>query len=193
MTARRPLLLVLVVLPLFLGMSAEEGVHGSATMDFLAKLVNALVLFGGLTFVLRKPIKAMLIRRTADADLSLRQAATGRTEAEAKAESTKVKLAGLAVEGDKLKTEAAEDTKRETERIARAAADEADRLKTFTRQELDEQLRRGVGELKSYAAARATAAARERIRRRLSPKIQSALIDKSIDRLSKLHEEPGPR
>jgi F0F1-type ATP synthase membrane subunit b/b' len=193
MTARRPLLLVLVVLPLFLGMSAEEGVHGSATMDFLAKLVNALVLFGGLTFVLRKPIKAMLIRRTADADLSLRQAATGRTEAEAKAESTKVKLAGLAVEVDKLKTEAAEDTKRETERIARAAADEADRLKTFTRQELDEQLRRGVGELKSYAAARATAAARERIRRRLSPKIQSALIDKSIDRLSKLHEEPGPR
>ena len=134
MTARRPLLLVLVVLPLFLGMSAEEGVHGSATMDFLAKLVNALVLFGGLTFVLRKPIKAMLIRRTADADLSLRQAATGRTEAEAKAESTKVKLAGLAVEVDKLKTEAAEDTKRETERIARAAADEADRLKTFTRQ-----------------------------------------------------------
>ena len=70
MTARRPLLLVLVVLPLFLGMSAEEGVHGSATMDFLAKLVNALVLFGGLTFVLRKPIQAMLIRRTADADLS---------------------------------------------------------------------------------------------------------------------------
>jgi F0F1-type ATP synthase membrane subunit b/b' len=193
MTARRPLLFLLIILPLFLAMSAEEGGHGSATMDFLGKLVNALVLFGGLTFVLRKPVKAMLIKRTADVDQSLRRAAAGRTEAQSKAESTKAKLAGLGAELEKLKAEAAEDSKRETERIARAAADEAARLKAFTRQELDEQLRRSVGEIKSYAAARAAAAARERIRRRLTPKVQSALIDKSIDRLSQLHEESRPR
>jgi F-type H+-transporting ATPase subunit b len=193
MTARRSFFLVLLVLPLFMAMSAEEAGHGSATMDFLGKLVNALVLFGGLTFVLRKPLKAMLIKRTGDVDRSLRQAVEGRTAAAAKAESTKAKLAGLAAEIEKLKAEAAADSKRETERIARAAADEAVRLKTFTRQELDEQLRRSVGEIKSYAAAGATMAARERIRRRLTPQVQSALIDKSIDRLSKLHEKPGPR
>jgi F0F1-type ATP synthase membrane subunit b/b' len=163
-----------------------------ATMDFLGKVVNSLILFGGLAFVLRKPIKAMLTQRIADVDRSLRQAATGRTDAEARVESTKAKLSGLGAEVEKLKSEAAEDSKRETERIARAAADEAARLKTFTRQELDEQLRRSVGELKAYAAAGATAAARERIRRRLTPEFQSALIDKSIDRLSKLHEESGP-
>ncbi|NTU52067.1 MAG: ATP synthase F0 subunit B, partial [Candidatus Aminicenantes bacterium] len=37
-------------------MSAEV----SATMDFLGKVVNFLILFGGLIFVARKPIKAML-------------------------------------------------------------------------------------------------------------------------------------
>ncbi len=165
----------------------------SAAMDFLGKVVNALVLFGGLTFVMRKPVKALLAKRTVDVGDSIRKAASGRTEAEAKAEASRAKLAGLASEVQALKAEAEAEGQRETERISRAAADEAGRLKKFTRQELDEQVRRSVGELKAYAAAQATAIARERIRRRLTPEIQSALIDKSIDRLSKLHEEPGPR
>ena len=165
----------------------------SATVDFLSKVANALVLFGGLTLVMRKPVKAMLAKRTVDVGESLRRAQTGRAEAEAASEVSKAKLAGLEGEVRALKAEAEAEGKRETERISRAAAAEAERLKKFTRQELDEQVRRSVGELKAYAAARATQIARERIRRRLTPETQSALIDNSIDRLSKLHEKPGPR
>jgi len=193
MISRRQLFLVLLVLPLLLGLTAEEGGHGSATLDFIAKIVNTLILFGGLTFVMWKPVKAMLAKRTMDVSETIRLAETGRTGAEAKMEASKVKLSGLENEILGLKADAEEVGRREAERILRAAADEAARLKKFTRQELDEQLRRGIGELKSYAAARATEIARERIRRRLGPEIQSALIDKSIDRLSKLHEKPGHR
>jgi F-type H+-transporting ATPase subunit b len=170
-------------------MSAEV----SAGMDFLGKVINSAILFGGLTFVMWKPVKAMLAKRTVDVGESLRQAETGRADAEAKVVTSRAKLAGLEGEVAKLKAEAEEEGKRETARIARAAADEAERLKKFTRQELDAQVRRGVGELKAYAASRATGIAREKIRRRLTPEAQSALIDKSIDRLSKLHEEPDRR
>ena len=165
----------------------------SATMDFLGKVVNFLVLFGVLGFVLRKPLKALLAKRSVDVRDTIRLAETGRTEAEAGAEASKAKLAGLESEVRGLKAEAEEEGRRETERISRAAAAEAERLKKFTRQELDEQVRRSVGELKTYAAVRATDLARERIRKRLTPETQSALIDKSIDRLSKLHEKPDPR
>jgi F-type H+-transporting ATPase subunit b len=165
----------------------------SATMDFLGKVINSLILFGGLTFVLRKPLKAMLAKRTVDVGDAIHQAETGRSEAEAKAVASKGKLAGLEADVRVLKAEAEEEGRREAERISRAAAEEAERFKKLTRQELDEQVRRSVGELKAYAAARAADLARERIRRRLTPEIQSVLIDKSIDRLSKLHEKPGPR
>ena len=165
----------------------------SATVDFLGKVVNALVLFGGLAFVLRKPLKAMLAKRTGDVGESIRLAETGRTEAEAKAMETRTGLAGLEGEVRGLKAEAEEEGKREAERIAHAAANEAERLKKFTRQELEEQLRRSVGELKAYAAGRATDLARERIRKRLTSKTQAALNDRSIDKLSHLHEKPGPR
>jgi F-type H+-transporting ATPase subunit b len=167
--------------------------HASATMDFLSKVINFLILFGGLAFVARKPVKAMLAKRTADVGENIRQAETGRTEAEARAEASRAKAAGLEDEIRGLKADAEEAGRREAEHISRAAGEEAERLKKFTRQELEEQTRRSVGELKRYAAAKATDLARERIQKRLTPEIQAALIDRSIDKLSHLHEKSGPR
>jgi F-type H+-transporting ATPase subunit b len=177
-------LVLLLALPLFLGAAAEEGGHVSATMDFLGKLVNFLILFGGLAFVMRKPVKAMLAKRTADIAESIRQGEAARAEAETKAGESRDKVAGLEEDVRRLKHAAEEEGRRQAERIAQAAAGEAERLKKFTRQELEEQVRRGILELRAYAAARATDLARERIRKRLTPEAQAALIDKSIDRLS---------
>jgi F-type H+-transporting ATPase subunit b len=174
-------------------MTVEEGGHASATMDFLGKVVNFLILFGGLTFVARKPIKAMLAKRTVDVGESIAQAEKDRTASESLAAGSRARLDSLAAEVGALKAEAGEAARLEAERIARAAREEAERLKKLTRQELDEQVRLGVRELKAFAAARATDLARERIRKRLTPAVHAALIEKSIDRLSRLHEEPGPR
>ena len=165
----------------------------AATADFLGKVVNSLLLFGGLTIALWKPVKTMLAQRTKTVGDSIFQAGSGRAEAEASALESKAKLAGLAAEVEQLKTQAEEDGQKEAGRIALAAAAEAERLKKLTRQELDEQTRRSLGELKAYAADRATTLARERIRTKLTPSVQSALIDRSIDRLAKLHEESGSR
>jgi F-type H+-transporting ATPase subunit b len=189
----RSALFLLLALPLLLGASAEEGAHASGTMDFIGKVFNFVVLFGALFFLLRKPVKAMLVKRTADIGDSIAQAETGRTEAESRAAGSRAKAAGLAGQVLALKAEAEAEGKRETERIAKAAREEAERLKKLTRLELEGQVRQSVGELKAYAAAKATDLARERIRRRLTPEAQTALIDKSIDRLTRLHEEPAAR
>ena len=197
MSSRRPVwpvFLIILILPVCLAAAtAGEGAEHSATLDFVGKLVNFLLLFGGLTIALWKPVKAMLAKRTKDVGDSIFQAGSGRAEAEASAIESKTRLAGLAADVERLKVEAEEDGRKEAERIALAAAAEAERLKKLTRQELDEQTRRSLGELKAYAAERATGLARERIRARLTPSRQSALIDRSIDRLSKLHEESGSR
>ena len=165
----------------------------SATMDFLGKLVNFLILFGGLTFVAWKPVKAMLAKRTVDVGETIRRAGADRAASESRAASSRAKLAGLDGEVQALKAAAEEEARREAARIAEAARAEAERLKKLTRQELDAQLRQGVREIKAYAAARATDLARDRIRKRLTPELQAALIERSIEQLSHPHEEPGPR
>jgi F-type H+-transporting ATPase subunit b len=167
--------------------------HVSASLDFLGQVVNFLLLFGGLFYVLRKPAKALLAKRTDDVGESIRRAEADRTTSEAKAAASRAKLAGLEDEVRSLQAEAEAEGRRESARIAEAARAEAERLKKLTGQELDAQVRRSVQELKAYAASRATDLARERIRRRLTPEAQAALIERSIDRLIRPHEEPGPR
>jgi F0F1-type ATP synthase membrane subunit b/b' len=144
----------------------------SAGMDFLGKVVNALVLFGGLAFVLRKPLKAMLMKRTVDIGESIRLAETGLTEAEAKAAESRNGLAGLEGEVRGLKAEAEEAEARSGAHLARRRRWAA-RLK-FTRQELDEQLRRASASSKPMLP-RGPHIARERIRERLTPETQAAL------------------
>ncbi|MEN6310930.1 MAG: ATP synthase F0 subunit B, partial [Acidobacteriota bacterium] len=65
---------VLAVLPLLLFMSAEEPGKPSETMHFIGMVVNFAVLFGGLAFVMRKPLAAMLRKRSDDVRDSIRLA-----------------------------------------------------------------------------------------------------------------------
>jgi F-type H+-transporting ATPase subunit b len=193
MRPRKPLAVILAVLPLLVFMSTEEGAKTSATMDFIGKVINFLILFGGLAFLLRRPLAAMLRKKSADISDSIRLSDESRDEAARKYSESEVRLAGLEADVRRMKSEAEGDAQREKERIARLAAEESERIRRFTEQEIEEHLRAGVRELKAYAAEKATSLARERIRKKLTPEGQAALIDKSIERLSRLHEKPGPR
>jgi F-type H+-transporting ATPase subunit b len=193
MTTRKPAAAVLLVLPLLVFMSAEEGGHASATMDFIGKTVNFLILFGGLGFFLRKPLAAMLAKRSADIQETIRLADAGRAEAERRHGDSEARLSELEDEVRRMTATAEGVAQGERERIARLAAEESQRVRRFAEQEIDEQLRTGKQELRAYAAEAATALARERIRKRLTPADQAALIEKSITRLASLHEKPGPR
>lgn len=188
MTRRRPALSLLLFLPLLLFMSAGDEHHGSATRDFLGKSVNFVILFGGLTLVLRKPVREMLRKRSAGIDQALHRVEDARVEAEKKLGLSRARMAGLEEDIRRLRDEAEAESRAEAARIGQAAAGEAERLKKFVRQEIEEVGRGGVRELVSYAAERAAALARERIRARLTAEAQAALIDRSIERLSGLHE-----
>jgi F0F1-type ATP synthase membrane subunit b/b' len=193
MTPRKSIAAVMFVLPLFVFMSADGGARASATMDFVGKAVNFLILFGGLAFVLRKPLAAMLGKRAYDIRETIRLVDASKAEAEKKHQEAERGIAGLAEEIQRMTETAQAVAQREKERLARLAAEEASRIRNYTEQEIEQQLRGGLHELKAYAAERGTSLARERIRKKLTPTDQAALIDKSIERLSRFYEKSGPR
>ncbi len=174
---------------LFAGASPAEEGAAAASSGLLAKAVNFLILFGGLGYVLYKPVRALLEKKSADARHSLEEAAASRTEAEGKREEAKGRLDGVAAEIERMKAEAASRGRLEKDRIARAADEEGARLKEFAAREIDLQARAAVRELRTFAAETATTVARERIRGALGPEDQADLVDKSIERLSRLNEK----
>ncbi len=186
---RKNILLLLLLLPFLMFMAPEEEEHSSGLVDFLGKTVNFILLFGGLTYLLYKPIRSFLEKRGQDIQSSLKEAEDSRAEAERRLKEIEARLAGLQEDMERIKEEGEAEGRRAKERTLQLAQKEAERIKHFASQEIDSIIRSGIRELKEYAAELATALAEEEIRRKMSPRVQSALIDKSIERLDKLYEK----
>ena len=187
---RKKIILVLLVLPFFIFMSLDEEGHSSGLIDFLGKTVNFIILFGGLTYLLYKPIRSFLEKRALDIQSSLKEAADSRKDAEQKLKKIEARLAGLEKEIEKVMKEAEKEGQREKEKTLQIAQRETEKIKYFSKQEIDAIIRSRIRELREYSAALATALAEERIKKKMSPELQSLMINRSIERMDKLDEKP---
>jgi F-type H+-transporting ATPase subunit b len=181
--------LIFVVLPFLLFMSVEDKHHDSNPMAFIAKVVNFLILFGGLAYVLRKPIKQFLEGRAAEIDTTMRGAEESRHGAKKDLEQTEKRLHELSQEVEELKDKAVLEGQREKDRIIRVAQEEGARMKEAVQQEIEMISRAGIRGLKEFAVTLAAAEALERIQKRLTPEKHTRLIDDSIERLENLYEK----
>ncbi len=186
---RKKILLMLLVLPFLVFMASEEEEHSSGLVDFLGKTVNFILLFGGLTYLLYKPIRNFLEKRGQDIRSSLKEAEDSRAEAERKLKEIEARLAGLREEMERIKEEGEAEGRRAKEKTLQLAQKETERIKHFASQEIDSIIRSGIRELKEYTAELATALAEEQIKRKMSSEVQAELIDKSIERLDTLYEK----
>jgi F-type H+-transporting ATPase subunit b len=193
MKMRQTIVLVLVVLPFLLFMSAEEEHHESNPMAFIAKVVNFLILFGGLAYLLRKPIKKFLADRAVEIGTTISDAKESRQGAENDLGETEKRLAELSREVEELREKAVSEGEREKGKIIRAAREEAERMKQMAEQEIEIISRAGIKGLKEYALTLAAAEAMSRIQGKLTPEKHARLIDDSIERLEDLYETSRAR
>lgn len=165
----------------------ENESHGDGG-GFFAKVLNFIVLFGGLFILLRKPIGKMLGQRAEDIRISMTEAEESHKSAQEKLEQGQRRLDEIAGEVLRIKEEAEEAGRRENEEILEAARQEVERLKKLAAQEISLLSQRGMKDLKSFTAETATELARENIKKKIRPGDHAYLIDKAIERLDTLLE-----
>jgi F-type H+-transporting ATPase subunit b len=193
MKQKLPFILIFAVLPFLIYMSVEEEHHESNSMAFIAKVVNFLILFGGLTYLLRKPIKQFLANRTSRIDTTINDAEESRFGAEEDLNKTEIQLTELSREIEDLREQAVLEGARERERIIRAAREEGERMKKNAQNEIELISKAGIRGLKEYAVILAAAEAMNRIQEQLTPEKHARLIDDSIERLEDLYETSRSR
>ena len=189
MTDKKTAVAVLLLAPLFLFMTTEEGAEAAGGSGLLGKVINFVLLFGGLVMVLRKPLREFLRKRTEAIRAQMKDAQTARLEAEGKLEEARRKIAALEDEVIRMKKDAEAGGLKDKERIRALAAKEESRIRSFAEQEIDLQLKAGIRELKEYTAELAASLAEARIKDKITAGEQSALIDRSINKLAELHEK----
>lgn len=191
MQEKRHVLLILALVPLFLFATAAEEPQRSALTDFLGKTLNFILLFGGLAYLLVKPVRAFLEARRASIGEAIEQAAGSRKEAEERLESIRIRVTGLEKEVQRIQASGEIQGLKEKERISELSGREAQRIRTYSQQELEARVQGARRELREYAAELVISLAQARIQKRLTPDLHARLIDESIQALGTLHEKSG--
>jgi len=131
--------------------ASEAGAESSrGGLDMIGKVVNFVILFGGLGYVLYKPIRAILAGRGEEARRKLEGAQAKTLEAEKRLAEAHERLSGLEAELQALRKSAEEQGRAEQERIRQLAREEAVRIKRLTELDMEAQVQAGVRELKRY-------------------------------------------
>jgi len=188
MRKKYQIILILLLLPSLMFMVSSEEHSSSNLLPFLGKTLNFIILFGGLAYLLSKPLRNYLQKRSLEIKQSLEEAENSRQEAEDKLKEAKAQLEDLGERITQIKKEAESTGQSEKDRIIKEAKREAERIKRLTQQEIELLIEAGIREIKGYTIEMAAVLAQERIKKRMTPQDHSLLIDKCIERLSGLDE-----
>jgi len=156
---------------------------GDPWMDFLYKSINAVMFFGLIYLVARKPVGAFF---RGAAESSRNNYMDSRAEADriaAELESQKKKLNDLEKELKWMVEEAKESAEDERKGLEAQAEAQAERIKAQSRQQMEQQIHQLRMELKEQLANDTIELAEKLIREKLDSKKQETLVKEFVDQV----------
>lgn len=156
--------------------AAEKPAEGETTGLVLWKWANFAVLAGILGWAVKKNAGPFFAARTRQIRKDMLEADDLRKQAEARAAEVDRRLANLESEIAALRAESAREAESETARLSRATVAEIAKIQAHAEQEIASAGKAARMELKRYSAELAIRLAEQKIRARLTPETQNALI-----------------
>ena len=141
---------------------------------WLAVIINFVIMFGALWFLLRKVIPAAFKARTASIQEKLAEARKMSEEARQRLSEVEGRLSRLDSEIARMKTDAEAISRAEEQRILAAGEEERRRIVSKAEQEIEMAANLARRDLKDYAADLAVNLAEKKIR--VSPDMDAALV-----------------
>lgn len=154
--------------------------HGFSWTQFLGKIVNSTILFGGLFFLARKPLIELLSKKSLDIKNDIIQR-------EKQVESTTVELGKIQERLERIEKEILDMKKNaeisgndEKKRLEELAEQEKQRIKKMTEEEIDTRVENAVRNLKERVADLTIDHFRKDIQAHLDENAHDKIIEKNI-------------
>ena len=163
--------------------SEEHGQPHGSPLSVVWKWGNFVLLFGGLAYYLRRPLREFLQARTRGIQEGLSNGKRAQEEAEGKMSAIEARLARLDEEIDGLRQEATRESEEERRRIIDSSHAEAEKVVAMARREIEGLQRSARMELKAHVARLAVELAGERLRRDLGPDQNQRIISRFVESL----------
>jgi F-type H+-transporting ATPase subunit b len=160
-----------------LGIAQEkEGGEGQSSSNQMWKWANFLVLAGALGYMIGKNAPSFFAARSQQIGKDMAEARKEREAAEQRAAEVDRRLANLEVEIASLRDHGHQEAEAEAQRMAQHTAAEIVRIQVRAEQEIVSAGKAARLELKRHAAELAIGLAEQKIRARLTPETQDALV-----------------
>lgn len=153
--------------------------HGSP-LSIVWKWGNFILLFGGLAYYLRRPLREFLQARARGIEEGLASGKRAQEEAEEKMSAIEARLARLDEDIDGLKQQATRESEEERRRIIDSSHAEAERIVAVARREIEGLQRTAQVELKAHVARLAVDLAEERLKKDLEPSQNQRLVSRFV-------------
>ena len=174
--------------------AAEPATHAKSEGENLGSSIwawaNFAMLVGLLGYVVAKKGGPWFASRSQSIRQGIAEAEDIRSKAEASAAEVDRRLASLETEIEQLRANARREQAAEAERIRTQSAADLERIQEHATREIDSASKGARLELKRYAAQLAVDLAEQKIRRQMTPQLQSTLVENFARGLE--HPAAGP-
>jgi F-type H+-transporting ATPase subunit b len=160
-----------------------EAQSEESPLQAVAKWVNFAILFGGLAFLLRKPMGDFFATRRKEITGGLQRAQDAQTSAQARMDEIEQRLARLTSEIDGLKTQAQKESLAEREKILAEAKREVERVVEQSRQEIERIARTVEREIKEHVADQVIDRAGTTLRSEMTQDDEKRIVVRFIQKL----------
>jgi F-type H+-transporting ATPase subunit b len=169
----------------------KEGEHGAEAaapheegpLQTVFKWLNFAVLFGGLGYLLRKPMGEFFTQRRNDIAEGLQRAQDAQAAAHARMDEIEQRLASVSAEVAALRSEAEKEALSERDKIVGEAKREVDRVIERSRQEIDRVARGIEREIKEKVADLVIDRAANTLRTEMTQDDQKRVVVRFIKKL----------
>jgi F0F1-type ATP synthase membrane subunit b/b' len=173
------------------GEHENEGAHEEHHFDwygFIGKTINALILFGGIILLLRKPLIKILAQKSTDikTDIELRENEVEKTTNEL--EKIHKRLEKIEEEVAGMKQTAEESGDQEKKQIEELGAKEAQRILEVTEAEINTKVENSIRNLKAKIADLTIEHFKTDIQKQLDKKAHEKIIEKNIQKCGEIIE-----
>ena len=166
--------------------AAEPAAHGESggEKDMTGwKWANFAILVAALGFLVAKQGGPYFASRSIEIRKGIEDATKMRADAEARAAAMEARLANIGAEIEAMKKSAREEAAQEGDRIRNETQRELAKIQAHADHEISSALKSAQLELMSYSAQLAIRLARNKVRERMTPADQDALVRDFVDDL----------
>lgn len=174
--------------------TAREVAHGEAAAHhddsflgmpgWVAKLINMLLFFGFLYWLVRGPVKSALAGRKERIRQELQEARDRREKSDHMADEIQARLKRLEGEVEMILKRAAEEGERQKQELIAAGNEEAEKILRSARNEVDSRVKQARKELKEYAGELATERAARLVEQSLTEEDRKRLFEEGLGTLA---------